>query len=64
MRQFVNCQLSFVPIGVVDSEERSGERCNLAEADEQGGINLALRVDEYAAEQENQPADTHHGSGY
>ena len=46
-----------VSINIIDTHNRSGERGNLSEGDEEWFVYLSLRVDVRAAEQENQPPD-------
>ena len=56
--------LLFVAVGVIDAEERSCERCDLTEANEQGRVNLPFRSDEDAAEQEYESSEAHDGCCY
>ena len=44
-------------IDIVNPEESTGKGGGLAECDKEGFVNLSLRVDEDAAEEENQPTD-------
>ena len=50
-------------IYIVDSEEGSCECGGLAEGHEQGGVDLALRVDEDAAKEKNEASEGKDGSG-
>ena len=50
-------------IDIVDSEEGSGEGAGLAKSDEKGGVDLALRVNEDATEEENKASERKDGSG-
>ena len=44
-------------IDIVDAEEGTGEGGCLAEGDEKGGVNLALRVDEDSTEEKDEASD-------
>ena len=44
-------------IDIIDSEEGTGEGGGLAESDEEGCVDLALRVNEDAAEEEDEASD-------
>ena len=56
--------LSFTAVDVVDTEERTGEGGGFAEGNEQSLVDLSLRVDEDAAEEEDEAADGEDKSGY
>ena len=51
-------------IDVIDSEECAGEGTGLAEGNEEGGVDLALWVNEDAAEEENEASDGEHKGCY
>ena len=44
-------------IDIVYTEEGTGEGGGLAEGDEKGGVNLALRVDEDSTEEKDEASD-------
>ena len=48
-------------IDIVDAEEGTGEGGCLAEGDEKGGVNLALRVDEDSTEEKDEASDGEEG---
>ena len=50
-------------VGIVDSEQGTGEGGGLAERHEEGGMDLALRVDEDAAKEKNEASEGKDGSG-
>lgn len=51
-------------IDIVYTEESTGECAGLAEGDEQGGMDLALGVNENATEEENEASDGEHKGCY
>lgn len=51
-------------IDIVYTEESTGECAGLAEGDEQGGMDLALGVNEDATEEENEASDGEHKGCY
>ena len=40
-------------VSVINPKQRTGKRCHFAESDQQALVNLALRGNEYPAEQEH-----------
>lgn len=46
---------------IVDAKQRAGKGGDLTEADEERLVDLSFRVDERAAEEENEPAQTEDG---
>ena len=50
-------------IGVINSEDRSGESGDLSESYEERFVNLPERVDIDAAEEHDEPPDGEHRSG-
>ena len=49
--------LSFTAVDVVDTEERTGKRGGLAEGYKERFMDLSLRVNKDAAEEQNQSSD-------
>ena len=51
-------------IDIVYTEQRTGEGTSLAEGYEEGGVDLALGVNEDATEEENEASDGEHKGCY
>ena len=62
IKHFLSPKL-FVLINIVDAEEGAGEGAGLAKSDEEGGVNLALRVDEDATEEKDEASEGKDGCG-
>ena len=52
--------LSFTAVDVVDTEERTGKGGGLAEGYKERFMDLSLRIDKDAAEEEYETSDTKH----
>ena len=53
-----------VPIYIIDTKQSPCEGGCLAESDEKGGVNLALRVDEDTTEEKNETSEGENKCGY
>ena len=52
----VNIVAQFLSVRIVDTEQRSGERCDLTERDEERLMDLPFGVDERPAEEQHHTA--------
>ena len=61
---FVFIIVSFLFIVIVNTEECAGEGAGLAEGDEEGGVDLALGVNEDSAKEKDHASDGKDGGGH
>ena len=53
----------FKSVRIIDSHQCAGEGCDLSEGDEQGLVDLSLRIDIDTAEEEDESTDGEDGGG-
>ena len=59
-----NYELSFAFVNIVDSKQCAGEGSGFSEGNEQGFVDLSLRVDEGSAKEQDQTSKREDKGGY